>query len=122
MGDGYTSPQLPLDSETEEAAQLAGLTPAELALLRRVQALEAPPAKASQRKVVVACTALVTAAVVSMVLVIAGDADAGAVMTGYGAIVSAVIAVFAVGNTAEHAAKAQRYPQSAAYPPQGWGP
>jgi len=114
----YTSPQLPADGVTEEAAQLAGLTSAELALLRRVQALEARPARSSQRKVVVACTALITAALVSVVLVIAGDADASSVMVGYGSIVTASLAVFGVGNAAEHAASAKP-PYT---PPPGWGP
>jgi len=101
--DGVTEEQVLVDTLEWEA--LRGVV---TDLRDEVGGIKAAPAKASQRKVVVACVALVSAAVVSIVLVTLGDADAGAVMTSYGAIVSAALAIFAAGNAAEHAVKGRQ--------------
>jgi len=115
--DGVTEEQVLVDALEWEA--LRGVV---TDLRDEVGQLRAVPVRASQRKVVVACVALVSSAVVSIVLVTLGDADAGAVMTSYGAIVSAALAVFAAGNAAEHATRANARQAPYSPPPPSWRP
>ena len=99
--DGETEEQHTItDAEVYLRAELDGLH-------AEIGKLKTAPAKASQRKVVVACVALMSSAVVSIVLVVLGDADSNAVMMGYGAIVTTALGIFAAGNAAEHAVRSR---------------